>query len=187
MPVSSSPSGPLIEPTAALELMQLARQAIEDWIERRPRPAAAVRHSDLEKVFGLFVTLRSAKTLRGCLGQVRPREPLGQLVRELAVASASHDPRFPPVTAREWPNLHLELSVLSAPQPMKHIGELEVGRHGVIVEQGSASGVYLPEVAVECGFGAGEFVRRCAVEKAGLSEKEIPQARVYLFTTQGIK
>lgn len=69
---------------------------------------SAVKHEEvkdieLPKIFneerGVFVTLTDGGELRGCIGFPYPTAPLGEALREAAVAAAIHDPRFYPVRA----------------------------------------------------------------------------------------
>lgn len=135
---------------------------------------------------GAFVTLRKSRRLRGCMGTVECGRPVAEAVREAAISAALHDPRFSPVTLAELPDLTIEVSLLSRPEPMTSLRQLEIGRHGVIVRRGKQRGLFLPQVAVEHGLDREAFVARCCVEKAGLPADawRDPQTEVLLFTTQ---
>ena len=120
---------------------------------------------------GAFVTLRIDGALRGCIGHVDTSRPLLETVRRVAAAAAMEDPRFPPVEGDELSALVIEVSVLGPLAPCPGPDGVEIGRHGVVVEQGERRGLLLPQVAVEQGWDADTFVAAvCA--KAGLS----PQA-----------
>jgi AmmeMemoRadiSam system protein A len=103
-----------------------------------------------------FVTLTQQGQLRGCIGSLQAHRPLAQDVQANALAAALQDPRFPPVTAQELPSLQVELSVLTAPEPLQHANEshalwqLRPGLDGLIFEashQGqSYHSTYLPQV-----------------------------------------
>jgi len=115
------------------------------------------------------VSLHAGTELRGCIGQVSPGRPLGEVVTHLAVAAAREDPRFPHVTRQELPRLQLEISVLSEPVRMAPVdpGRVLVGRDGLIVRRGQALGVLLPQVARENGWTAEAFLQ-ATCRKAGL-------------------
>lgn len=118
---------------------------------------------------GAFVTLRIGEELRGCLGHVSADRPLGELISGLAVAAAREDPRFPPLTSEEVPQVTIEISVLTAPQVVDPTdpSAIVIGRDGVIVERGTARGLLLPQVAPEHGWGPAQLLE-ATCEKAGL-------------------
>ncbi|MDK9295683.1 AmmeMemoRadiSam system protein A [Propionibacterium freudenreichii] len=99
-----------------------------------------------------FVTLTLYGRLRGCIGTLEAYRPLGQDVRDNAVLAAFHDRRFTPLRVAEYPGLHVEVSVLSAPEPMEvtseadAIRQLRPGVDGVVLTEGSHRATYLPQV-----------------------------------------
>jgi AmmeMemoRadiSam system protein A len=116
---------------------------------------------------GAFVTLRVGGDLRGCIGYPEADRVLVDVVEHCAISAAVSDPRFPAVRAAEFPLVVLEISVLGPIEPVDDIGEIEIGRHGLIVELGRRRGLLLPQVAVEWNWGAEELASNtCA--KAGL-------------------
>ena len=147
-------------------LLALARQALEAAVRRAPAPSAAGSRV-YDRAAGAFVTLRSAGTLRGCVGQVEPGR-LADVVVHCAGAAALQDPRFTPVTARELAGIHIELSVLSPLTPLSDPSALEPGRHGLVVVATGRSGLLLPQVAAEWGWTADEFLRQTCL-KAGVA------------------
>jgi uncharacterized protein (TIGR00296 family) len=112
--------------------------------------------------------------LRGCIGHPLPELPLIDAVIDASVSSATRDPRFPPVTLEELPEIKIEVSVLSPPEPIKVKSPHEypkcivVGRDGLIVEWSGYAGLLLPQVATEYGWGAEEFLSHTCM-KAGLT------------------
>jgi len=131
-------------------LLAIAREAIvapaADW--RTP----SARHPWLLEPGATFVTLRSSGELRGCIGSVEPRRPMGADVAANAQAAALRDPRFPPVTRDEHAGLQVEVSVLSPREPLQAPTEsdalrlLRPGIDGVYLEFGQASATFLPQV-----------------------------------------
>jgi AmmeMemoRadiSam system protein A len=134
---------------------------------------------------GVFVTLHRFQRLRGCMGTLDPDRPLTEAVRQAALSAAMHDPRFAPVSRAELADVEIEVSILSAPQPMQSLAELELGRHGILVRQGARRGLFLPQVAVEHRLDKETFLSRCCDEKAGLPADAWKSAptEVLLFTT----
>ncbi|MBI4459224.1 MAG: AmmeMemoRadiSam system protein A [Acidobacteria bacterium] len=128
-------------------LLRLARKSLE----------AAVRHTRMEIPAevppavqipaGAFVSLHKRGHLRGCIGYIQPAHPLHRTVIEAAMASALHDTRFEPVRPEELPEIEIEISVLSPLQEVRP-EEVQVGGHGLMVSQGEARGLLLPQVAV---------------------------------------
>lgn len=121
---------------------------------------------------GAFVTWKRARddALRGCVGYPLPGLPLRRAVEEAAAAAAFEDPRFPPIRAEELPKLLVEVSVLGPPRPIAladRPGAVRPGIDGLVVSRGRASGLLLPQVAPEQGWGAEEFLDGTC-EKAGL-------------------
>ncbi len=130
---------------------------------------------DAEEPRGVFVTLvdHPSGGLRGCIGYPLPVLPLAQAVRGAAVASAHEDPRFPPLLPEEFGRIVVEVSILTPPEPIAasdpegRLASVEVGRDGLIVRARGASGLLLPQVAVDQGWDASEFLD-ATCEKAGL-------------------
>jgi uncharacterized protein len=99
-----------------------------------------------------FVTLRIGPALRGCIGSLEARQPLGIDIARHATDAAFSDPRFPPLTAVELEPLHVEVSVLGAMEPLAADtwAELEhlvrPGVDGLLVESRWHRGTFLPSV-----------------------------------------
>lgn len=151
------------------ELLALARGTLEQRLSgatAHPVPDPE-RFPGLQQPRGAFVTLHAQGRLRGCIGTFRAREPLFRVVREMVLSAALHDPRFRPVTAGELPELELEISALTPLVEVADIEEIKVGIHGLYITRGYASGVLLPQVAVEYGWDPEEFLCHTC-EKAGL-------------------
>lgn len=146
-------------------LLALARAALEARVRRLPPPEPDL-HPPFDVACGAFVTIRNGAALRGCLGRITGDVPLGLVIADLARAVADSDPRFPPVTVPELAALSIEISVLT-PQRAAAAADIEIGRHGLIVERGTRRGLLLPQVAVEHIWDATTFLRQTCV-KAGL-------------------
>jgi AmmeMemoRadiSam system protein A len=133
---------------------------------------------------GAFVTLRIDGTLRGCLGHITTDQPLADTVQRMAMAAATEDPRFPPMRPEELDAVRIEISVLGPPEPCADPADLEVGRHGVVVEDGEHRGLLLPQVAVEWGWDGQTFLSQACV-KAGLRPDAWRSgARVFRFEAE---
>lgn len=158
-------------------LVTLARRTLESHVLGSPAPALE-EPEGLDEKRGVFVTLKlrrgGEETLRGCIGFPYPVMPLCDAVREATIAAASQDPRFPPVSKEELPLVLVEVSVLTTPVPLSPERRtllpsmVEVGRDGLMVSNGRSSGLLLPQVAVEYGMKADEFLSEACM-KAGLT------------------
>ncbi len=113
------------------------KNALPDWL-REPRAT--------------FVTLERNGQLRGCIGSLEAHRPLAEDVTQNAYAAAFCDPRFLRVTAAEWPDIDLHISILSPPEPMTVrseqdlLNQLRPGTDGLILEDGRARATFLPAV-----------------------------------------
>jgi AmmeMemoRadiSam system protein A len=115
-----------------------------------------------------FVTLHRGDELRGCIGHIRTDALLVNVIRDCAVSASRSDPRFPPVTASEIALLEIEVSVLGPIEPVTHVDEIEIGRHGTLVEMDGRRGLLLPQVAAD-RLWTRETLLAHTCEKAGLA------------------
>ena len=149
-------------------LLAIAREAVSSQVAggRLPASGATV---PLPQASGVFVTLKVRGELRGCLGTLDPRRELGADVARCAADAASADPRFAPLSAAEMPDVSVEVSVLGPLEPIDPAapGAIEIGRHGLVAEEGSRRGLLLPQVAVEWRWTVDQFLRQTCL-KAGL-------------------
>jgi len=165
-----------------LLLLGIARNAVESHLRQSsPKPAELSQGIVLEP-HGVFVSIHVGEQLRGCVGNVMPEQPLHQAAARCAVAAATSDTRFPPVTLAELPYVSFELSVLSIPEPVQNVDKIEVGRHGLIVTKGAARGLLLPQVATQCRWNRNQFLAETCI-KAGLPPNAWTEgASMYCFT-----
>jgi len=162
------------------QLLALARHALEARVAG-DRPPDVICIGPLALRCGAFVSIHCGDDLRGCLGRLTADAPLGQTLVHLGGAVADRDPRFPPVAREELPLLHIEISLLSPERPIMSIDEIEIGRHGVIVERGRARGLLLPQVATEHGWDRETFLEHTCI-KAGLpGDAWRTEARILIF------
>ena len=172
----------MLSPEDKTTLLGLARETVEAAASGRDLPNLRNPSGPLREKGAVFVTLRIGDQLRGCIGHVEAHVPLWESVRDMAVAAAERDTRFTPVQPHELPGLEFEISVLSPMTPLR-AEDIVVGTHGLYVKcDGVASGLLLPQVAVEWEWDAQEFLRR-TFEKAGLPHPD-PRASVYGFTVE---
>lgn len=171
---------PLSEADKSL-LLALARNAIETAVRERRRPEAIPSEGVFSQHGRVFVTLRHRGRLRGCIGHVEPPEPLGECIVRSAVSAAIEDPRFATVSVEELTELHIEISLLTAPEPIE-LEKIEIGRHGLLICLGGKRGLLLPQVATEHGLTRERFLEE-ACRKAGVPATawKNPGTEVYAF------
>ena len=169
-------------------LLQIARQSIEGYLENKKIPEFKDVLPALKQPQGAFVTLKRNHQLRGCIGRIiEEKQPLYQVVSQMAVAATVDDNRFLPVSLKEMKDISIEISVLSPLKKIKNpIQEIEIGKHGVIVQQGLNSGVFLPQVATENNWDLEEFMGQLCQQKAGLSKDawKTGEVDIYVFTAE---
>lgn len=148
-------------------LLRIARDAIIAHV-RASATSIAAEGELAERCGGAFVTLRRARELRGCIGRIEADEGLARVVARCAVAACALDPRFPPVDETELPDIEIELSLLGPLEPIDGPADIELGRHGLVVEQAWQRGLLLPQVATEWRWDCETFLAHTC-RKAGLS------------------
>jgi len=165
-------------------ILELARQAVVEAVCGDRLPEAIPKTGVFGQCCGVFVTLHIGKRLRGCIGVIEPKEPLSESLVRCAGSAALMDPRFGPVQPDEIAGLEIEVSLLSPLQPIKP-EEIEIGKHGLLLEQGFHRGLLLPQVAVEHHLTREQFLQETC-HKAGLPADawKSPDARIHGFTCE---
>jgi AmmeMemoRadiSam system protein A len=168
-------------------LLRWARQTIEAVVRGKPVPAfpKAELTPAMRSPHGAFVTLRKHRDLRGCIGMMDFQKALWENVVRSAKAAALEDPRFPPVSAAEVPELHLEISALEPPWAIQNADEFNHLQHGIIITLGRNHGLFLPQVAREEGWDKRKTLEMVCW-KAGLPADawHSPDARLEVFTAE---
>ena len=164
-------------------LLNIVKTNIEAALAGKAAPELPELPAIFKQDRGAFVTLEKHGQLRGCIGYVTARKPLYLTVKEMAIAAAFHDPRFSPVQQKEWPDIRVEISILSPLKEISDIREIEVGRHGLYIVQGAQSGLLLPQVATDHAWDRLTFLRQTC-HKAGLPTDawQEKQTRIFLFS-----
>ncbi|MBC7362728.1 MAG: AmmeMemoRadiSam system protein A [Candidatus Aminicenantes bacterium] len=152
-------------------LLQLARQSIVHYLKNREMLDIEVDNPRLKEKQGAFVTLHVNGELRGCIGYPLPYKPLYQTIIEVAVAAATEDYRFTPLSEEELDDLSIEISVLTLPRKVERPEEVVVGKHGIIISKGLHKGLLLPQVPLEYGWDLETYLNHGCL-KAGLPPDE---------------
>jgi AmmeMemoRadiSam system protein A len=173
-------------PAQKESLLEAARAAVVAAVHGDPPAELAEKMPGME-YGGMFVTLRQGGRLRGCMGSFTPEADMLVTLQQVAI-SACHDPRFSgrPVTPADLPDIEIEISILSKPKVTDDPLSLELGRHGILIENRTGRGCFLPQVATEFGWNKEEFLARCCTEKAGLQADawKQPETQVMLFSVE---
>jgi AmmeMemoRadiSam system protein B/AmmeMemoRadiSam system protein A len=147
-------------------LLRLARHCIASSFRKDDMPAWHMTPG-MQKTMGAFVTLHKDGQLRGCIGEISPHRALFEAVKEQAVNAAFYDPRFPRLQEAELGTVDIEISALTAPQPIPSYREILIGKHGIVLSKDSRSAVFLPQVPIEQGWDLPETLTQLSL-KAGL-------------------
>lgn len=182
-------------------LVKLARTAVKRYLREleriEPPPETPQR---LRERAGVFVTIEkiakdlsgvSRRTLRGCIGFPEHVMPLVEATIDAAIAAATQDPRFKPMSVGELSSVVFEVSVLSPSRlveyskPEELLEKVVVGRDGIVIEKGLLRGLLLPQVPVEYEWSAEEYLSHACI-KAGLPPDawRTERLRVYTFTAR---
>lgn len=168
--------------------VKTARIVIEEYVrtDRVPMVELPATFNDLS---GVFVTLKVAGDLRGCIGYPYPDLPLSKALVDAAVQAATQDPRFPRVRSAELDSIAVEVTLLSEPEllrvkPIERPKHIAIGRDGIIVEYGLYRGLLLPQVPVEQGWGPEEYLEYGCL-KAGISPDMWVDEKTKVSTFQG--
>ncbi len=172
---------PLVPKALRTALRHLAADAIREAVGLSASLSPRPDHPGLGLRRGAFVTLTKAGELRGCIGHPSSDLPLGDVIRKVARDAAVADPRFPPVTAEELPDIAVEISVLSPPRKVASLSEVRVPHHGLLIRGQRGAGLLLPQVAEEYGLDRDAFFAM-TLRKAGLAPDTPPDAvEIYVF------
>jgi len=171
------------------EAVRYARLVIEYQVEGKRLDA--LPNTGLDMMAGVFVTIKTypEDDLRGCIGIPESVTTLDKALRE-AATSVIHDPRFPPLSAPELPNIIVEVTVLTPPEiikvnhPREYPQFVEVGKDGLIVEKNNYKGLLLPQVPLEWKWDVNEFLSHTCL-KAGLPPYAWLDPNVKIYKFQG--
>lgn len=151
--------------------VRLAEETIRRYIqEGRVISSPEEMTPEMRERAGVFVSLKKRGQLRGCIGTIEPMEEnVAQEIIRNAIAAATRDPRFPPVRPEELDDLDISVDVLTTPEPVAGMEDLDLKRYGVIVESGWRRGLLLPDLE---GVDTVEYQVEICRRKAGIGPDE---------------
>ncbi len=154
------------------ELLTLARKTIIYAIQKREVPEVSELGVEISEAMktprAAFVTLKKNSQLRGCIGDIFPQRPLYKSIILNAIHASFNDRRFSPVTEDECKDITIEISALTAPEPVASFDQIRIGTDGVVLSKDGHSAVYLPQVAPEQGWDINQTLTNLSL-KAGLA------------------
>ena len=158
-------------------IVKLAKEAVEGYVRHGKLLRPTELTAEMKGRAGVFVSIKKRGELRGCIGTFAPtRSNIAEEVVVNAISSATQDPRFLPVEPSELDDLEYSVDVLTEPEPVKSVAQLDPKKYGVIVECGFGRGLLLPDL--EGVDSVEEQIRICRA-KAGISAEE--PIRLYRF------
>lgn len=149
-------------------MVRLAKQAIETYIKKGCAIEPPVElTAEMKQKAGVFVCIKIHGELRGCIGTFMPScENVAKEIIKNSICAATQDPRFLCVQPGELEALEYSVDVLSEPEEVRGIEELNPKKYGVIVSKGQRKGLLLPDLE---GVDTVEEQLRIVKMKAGLS------------------
>ena len=151
-------------------VVKLAREAVESYVREGKTAEPGELTPEMRERAGVFVSLHEHGQLRGCIGTFEPaKDNVAEEVIANAISASTMDPRFPPVTESELEDLEYSVDILTKPEPVTDISQLDPNEYGVIVESGWRRGLLLPDL--EGVDSVEEQIALCRL-KAGISAGE---------------
>lgn len=147
--------------------VELARKTVEKYIrERKVLSNEEIPEELTKEKAGVFVSIKKKGELRGCIGTIYPtKNNIAEEIIANAISSSTRDPRFSPVRKKELKILTYSVDVLSNPEKIENISQLDPKKYGVIVESGYRKGLLLPDLE---GVDTPEMQVDIAKRKAGI-------------------
>lgn len=163
-------------------LLKIARSTLEQYLQGNKLTLPNIENENLKQSRGAFVTLKKYKNLCGCIGRIVTDQPLSQLISDVTIDSAIHDPRFNPIQLKDLQNIEIEISVLTPFQEIINLDEIIVGKHGLMIRKGYNSGLFLPQVPIEWHWDKNTYLEQLCL-KAGLpiSAYQDKKSTIYSF------
>jgi len=164
-------------------LLTLARKTIGYGLEHRKIPDVSdlgIAVSEAMKApRAAFVTLKKGGHLRGCIGDIFPRQPLYKSVLGNAINAAFADRRFSQLQKEEFDDIVIEISALTSPKPVASYDRIRIGTDGIVLSKAGLSAVFLPQVAVEQGWNLSRTLTQLSL-KAGLKADDWKEGASFL-------
>jgi len=161
-------------------IVHYAKTVIEETV-RKSNPHLSERLNDLSHA-GVFVTIRVGGKLRGCIGCLDEKMTFQEAIRFAASRAATRDTRFESIREIELRDIDVDVTVLQPMEAITSVTQVEIGKHGMMIEFEGKRGLLLPQVAVERSWTSEQFLDALC-EKASLDRSVLakPEAKLYRF------
>lgn len=165
------------------DVVKLARSAIRLYLEEDKiyRSQAPLTIEESGNRHGVFVSLKDAGGLRGCMGSTGGIAPtIEEEIIDMAIKAATKDPRFEEVTLEELERLTISVDILSRSEQVLDVSELDPKIYGVLVKSNHKQGLLLPDLD---GIDTIESQIKIVLNKAGINPVE-EEYSLYKFTVK---
>ena len=170
-----------ITQTHKYNLLKLARKTIEEHLFKESNIELKLEDPIYQEEKGCFVTIHKKGNLRGCIGIVDAIYPVIKVVEQMAYSSAFRDPRFQPLTENEYPDIDIEISLLSKPYAIDSPDDIIIGKHGLIISYQGQKGLLLPQVATEHQWDVETFLNHTCLKASLPVDKWKKGANIEVF------
>lgn len=165
--------------------VDLAWRTLKEFLREGKIPSPLNIPPEFQRKAGVFVSLHKRGKLRGCIGTYLPTQKnIAEEIIRNAISSATEDPRFPPVREEELKEIEISIDILSEPELIHSLDDLNPRKYGVIVNKGWQKGLLLPDLE---GVDTAETQLKIAKQKAGLLGIPLDQLKIYRFTVTRYK
>lgn len=165
--------------------VDLAWRTLKEFLGERKVPSPLNIPLEFQKKAGVFVSLHKKGELRGCIGTYLPTQKnIAEEIIRNAISAATQDPRFPPVREEELKEIEISVDILSEPELIHSLNDLNPRKYGVIVSKEWQKGLLLPDLE---GVNTVETQLKIAKQKAGLLGVPLTQLKIYRFTVTRYK
>jgi AmmeMemoRadiSam system protein B/AmmeMemoRadiSam system protein A len=177
-------AGVLFKKSAMNPIVALAKETVETYVKtgKKPDPPKSLT-PEMKQQAGVFVSIHKKGNLRGCIGTFEAQQKnVAEEVIANAISSATRDPRFSPVGAKELKDLDYSVDVLTVPVPVEDESQLDPKKYGVIVEAGWRRGLLLPDLE---GVDTVDYQIDICRQKGGINPDE--PVKLYRFEVKRYK
>ena len=151
-------------------IVKLAKESVESYVSQGKMLKLGELDAEMNEKAGVFVSIKKHGELRGCIGTFEPtRSNVAEEIVYNAIGSATHDPRFTSVMVSELGDLEYSVDILTSPDPVDSVDQLDPKKYGIIVEAGFRRGLLLPNLE---GVDTVDMQVEICRAKAGISDDE---------------
>ena len=175
-----------LAPAEQKTLMSLAREAIRLAVSGGA-PDASWKNQitgGLKERCAVFVSIYKENALRGSMGYALPVLPLWKAVGECAIYAAFRDPRFSPLTADELDAATLEITVVTAIEPVEQSADLSSGARGIMLKRGFRQAAMLPHDLKTGAWSTSNALARLSRQIGPIEEGDAERDMLKIFSAE---